>query len=277
MTHPDVAVDGRIHTVVEDLEQVLLEFVRKHQITHSDYRAATDLIIESIKAGEESLLFDVFFEAEATDVGNLGRDGSPEAIEGPFYLPGAPILDGPLNVMPQRGDEKGQPLLFRGTVTDTDGQPLGGVELDLWHADADGLYSNIHPNIPDYNLRGRFVSEADGTFRVLTILPPPYEIPKDGPTGTVLRALGRHFFRPAHLHIKLRHNDFEDMTSQLYFQGGAYLDNDVAGAVRDGLVIELREVDDTALISEQGLDHPYTDARYDFVLARTHNAPLENR
>ncbi|ROZ42802.1 catechol 1,2-dioxygenase [Rhodococcus sp. WS3] len=277
MTHPDVAVDGRIHTVVEDLEQVLLEFVRKHQITHSDYRAATDLIIESIKAGEESLLFDVFFEAEATDVGNLGRDGSPEAIEGPFYLPGAPILDGPLNVMPQRDDEKGQPLLFRGTVTDTDGQPLGGVELDLWHADADGLYSNIHPNIPDYNLRGRFVSEADGTFRVLTILPPPYEIPKDGPTGTVLRALGRHFFRPAHLHIKLRHNDFEDMTSQLYFQGGAYLDNDVAGAVRDGLVIELREVDDTALISEQGLDHPYTDARYDFVLARTHNAPLENR
>ncbi|RZL73488.1 MAG: catechol 1,2-dioxygenase, partial [Rhodococcus sp. (in: high G+C Gram-positive bacteria)] len=154
--------ETRIRTVVEDLEQVLLDFIRKHQITHTEYRAATDLIIDSIKAGEESLLFDVFFEAEATDVGNLGRDGSPEAIEGPFYLPGAPMLTGPLNVMPQRPDEKGEPLLFHGTVTGTDGKPLGGAELDLWHADADGLYSNIHPNIPDYNLRGRFTSEPDG-------------------------------------------------------------------------------------------------------------------
>ena len=259
--------ETRIRSVVEDLEQVLLDFIRKHQITHTEYRAATDLIIDSIKAGEESLLFDVFFEAEATDVGNLDRDGSPEAIEGPFYLPGAPMLAGPLNVMPQRPGEKGEPLLFHGTVTGTDGNPLGGAELDLWHADADGLYSNIHPNIPDYNLRGRFTSEPDGTFQVRTILPPPYEIPKDGPTGTVLRALGRHFFRPAHLHLKLRHRGYEEMTSQLYFQGGEYLDNDVAGAVRDGLVIALHTVDDPAQIAQRGLDRPFTDARYDFVLA----------
>ena len=96
--------ETRIRSVVEDLEQVLLDFIRKHQITHTEYRAATDLIIDSIKAGEESLLFDVFFEAEATDVGNLGRDGSPEAIEGPFYRPGAPMLTGPLNFDPMPED-----------------------------------------------------------------------------------------------------------------------------------------------------------------------------
>ncbi|RZL71720.1 MAG: 6-chlorohydroxyquinol-1,2-dioxygenase, partial [Rhodococcus sp. (in: high G+C Gram-positive bacteria)] len=109
-------------------------------------------------------------------------------------------------------------------------------------------------------------------FQVRTILPPPYEIPKDGPTGTVLRALGRHFFRPAHLHIKLRHRDCEEMTSQLYFQGGEYLDNDVAGAVRDGLVIALHTVDDPAQIAQRGLDRPYADARYDFVLAPVSDA-----
>lgn len=269
MAEHDVADEARVRTVIEELEQVLLEFIRKNRITHSEYRAATDLIIASVKAGEESLLPDVFFEAEATDVGNLGRDGSPEAIEGPFYLPGAPLLAGPNNVMPQRPDEKGQPLLFNGKVTGTDGQPLEGVELDLWHADADGLYSNIHPDIPDFNLRGRFVSESDGSYQVITMLPPPYEIPKDGPTGTVLKALGRHFYRPAHLHVKLSHPGYGEMTSQLYFKGGDYLDNDVAGAVRDELVIELREIDDAAQIAQHGLDRPYTDARYDFVLAPT--------
>lgn len=266
MPDPDDAAASRIRTIVEDLEQVLLEFIRKQQITHSEYRVATDLIVDSIKTGEETLLFDVFFEAEATDVGNIDRAGSPEAIEGPFYLPGAPMLTGPLHVMPQREDEKGEPLLFHGTVLGADGQPLAGVEVDLWHADADGLYSNIHPNTPDFNLRGRFTTDNDGTFRVLTILPPPYEIPKDGPTGTVLRALGRHFFRPAHLHVKLRHPDHEEMTSQLYFEGGEYLDDDVANGVRDGLVIALHTVDDPARIAENGLDRPYTDARYDFVL-----------
>jgi catechol 1,2-dioxygenase len=45
-------------------------------------------------------------------------------------------------------------------------------------------------------LRERFYSGDDGTFEVRTIVPPPYEITKGGPTGIVLKTLGRHFFRP---------------------------------------------------------------------------------
>jgi catechol 1,2-dioxygenase len=227
--------NDRVIEVVEDLEQTLLEFIRKHGITHDEYRKATDLIVASIKGGEESLLFDVFFEAEATDVGNADRVGSPAAIEG----------------------------AFRGRVSSTEGEPLGGAELDLWQADADGLYSSIHPGIPEWNLRGRFSSGDDGTFEVRTILPPPYEIPKDGPTGTVLGALGRHFFRPAHLHLKVRHPGFEELTSQLYFADGDYLTSDVANAVRDGLVV--------GLVPRDGQDGPgdgrsWLEATYDFQL-----------
>lgn len=229
----------RIKTVVEDLERTLLEFVRKHNITHSEYRAATDLVLAEVAAGEGSMLFDVFLEAETTDVGNVGRDGSPEAIEGPFYLPGAPVLDGPPYELPRRPDEAGDPLVFTGTVFATDDTPLAGVEVDMWHANAAGLYSQIHPGLPEWNLRGRLYTDARGRFEVRTIVPPPYEIPKDGPTGTLLNALGRHFYRPAHLHLKLRHPDGTEMTSQLYFEGGDYLDSDVANAVRDGLVVAL--------------------------------------
>jgi catechol 1,2-dioxygenase len=255
----------RARIILEDLEQTLLQFMRKHKVTHDEYRCATDILVASIKAGEGSLLYDVFFEAEATDIANGSRQGSPEAIEGPFYLPNAPRLKAPY-VLPQRSDELGDVLIFRGRVTSTDGTPLGGAELDMWQADADGLYSNIHPNIPGWNLRGRFQSGSDGTFEVQTIVPPPYEIPKGGPTGVVLNVLGRHFFRPAHLHVKVRHPQYRELTSQLYFRGGDYLNSDVANAVRDDLVAQLVRRNDSNDLAGRRVRTPYFEVRYDFIL-----------
>lgn len=247
----------RMVEVVEDLERTLLDFIQRHRITHEEYRQATELITASVKQGEETLLLDVFLEAAATDVGNVGKAGSMAAIEGPFYLPSAPLLTrpdaGPF-VMTQRPHERGEELIFAGTVRTQDGAPLAGAELDMWQADADGCYSGIHPDVPDWNLRGRFTTDPDGSFAVRTILPPPYEIPKHGPTGRVLDGLGRHFFRPAHLHVKLSATGHDELTSQLYFAGGDYLDSDVASAVRDGLVLELHKQDG------------HFEASYDFML-----------
>jgi catechol 1,2-dioxygenase len=255
----------RIRTIVEDLERTLLRFIREHKITHDEYRCATDIILASVKAGEESLLYDVFLEAEATDIGNINRDGSVEAVEGPFYLPNAPRLAPPY-VLPRRADEAGEVLRFHGRVVSFDGSPLAGAEMDMWHADAAGFYSNVHPNIPDWNLRGRFESAPDGTFEVWTIVPPPYEIPKAGPTGIVLSSLGRHFFRPAHLHLKIRHPRHDQLTSQLYFEGGDYLDSDVANAVREELVAKLIRRDDLTDVAARGLRKPYFELNYDFAL-----------
>lgn len=257
----------RTVTLIEDLERLLVDFIRNHEVTHDEYRAATDLIVSEVQAGEGSLLFDVFLEAAATDVANHGREGSIEAIEGPFYLPGAPWIEGPPYVIQQRDDEQGTVLIFHGKVTTEDGQPLTNVEFDLWHADAAGEYSQIHPNIPDWNLRGRFLSDDQGNFEVRTIAPPPYEIPKNGPTGTVLNALGRHFFRPAHLHLKLRHDYFGERTSQLYFEGGEYLDTDVANAVRGELILRPELIENPEEIADKGLEASFIDARYDFAFA----------
>jgi len=255
----------RTRTILEDLEQTLLQFMRRHRVTHEEYRCATNILVGSTKAGEESLLYDVFLEAEATDNGNIDKQGSVEAIEGPFYLPNAPTLKAPY-VLPQRRDEVGDVLFFRGSVSSPDGVLLAGVEIDMWQADAEGRYSNVHPAVPEWNLRGRFRTDPDGTFEVRTIVPPPYEIPKDGPTGVVLNTLGRHFFRPAHLHLKVRHPRYTELTSQLYFDGGAYLDSDVANAVRKDLVMRLMRRDRPNDLSIRGLHNPYFEVRYDFVL-----------
>ena len=258
-------VNERARNILEDLEQTLLQFVRKHKITHDEYRCATEILVDSVKAGEESLLYDVFVEAATTDTDNTGNRGSLEAIEGPFYLPNAPKLKAPY-VLPQRSDEAGTVLFFYGRVTSPDGAPVAGAELDMWQADAQGLYSNIHPTIPDWNLRGRFYSADNGAFEVRTIVPPSYEIAKDGPTGIVLKTLGRHFFRPAHLHVKVSHPQYRSLTSQLYFDGGDYLDSDVANAVREHLVAKLVRRDHPDDLAARGLHEPYFEVHYDFIL-----------
>jgi catechol 1,2-dioxygenase len=255
----------RTRIILEDLEQTLRRFMRKHEITHDEYRRATDILVATVKSGEGSLLYDVFLESEATDIDNFRRQGSVEAIEGPFYLPNAPWLEAPY-ILPQRSDEAGDVLFFRGRVTSFDGTPLAGVELDMWQADAEGRYSNIYADIPEWNLRGRFHSGPDGTFEVRTIVPPPYEIPKDGPTGVVLSSFGRHCFRPAHLHLKLRHPQYGDLTSQVYFDGGDYLHTDVANAVRHDLVAQLVWRHHPKYLAARRLQAPYFEVYVDFRL-----------
>jgi catechol 1,2-dioxygenase len=256
----------RTRAILQDLEHTLLRFMRKHGITHEEFRRATDILVGTVKAGEESLLYDVFLEAQATATGSAIRQGSVGAVEGPFYVRNAPRLAAPY-ILPQRADEAGDVLFFYGRVTSADGTPVSGAELDMWHADAAGLYSNIHPDAPAWNLRGRFYSDPDGRFEVRTIVPPPYEVPKNGPTGMVLNMLGRHCFRPAHLHVKIRHPQYVELTSAVYFEGGDYLDNDVANAVREDLIARLVRRDHPDDLADRGLREPYFEVWYEFNLA----------
>lgn len=244
----------RLTTVFKDLELTVLDFIRRNEITHDEYRLAVELIADSVRNGEGTMIFDVILEAEAIEIDSARRAGSAMGIEGPFYFEGAPRLEPPY-ALPQRPNENGQKLVFRGRVHSTTGEALPDAEFDMWQADADGKYSGVHPGVPDWNLRGRFGSAADGTYEVATVLPVPYEIPSNGPTGTVLRALGRHFFRPAHLHLKVTAPGFEVLTTQLYFEGGDYLASDAANAVRDSLILRTEQTADGGLI-----------ATYDFVL-----------
>jgi catechol 1,2-dioxygenase len=227
----------RLIEVFTDFERTIIDFIRRNKVNAAEYQVAVETIIASIEHGEGSMIFDTFFEASATDESSLPT-GSPQSMAGPFHRPGAPQLEPPC-VLPQRPDEQGDPLLFGGEVISSDGVPLAGAQLDIWQADAAGDYSQFVPGIPEWNLRGRLVTDEQGRFQVRTIQPPPYQIPTDGPTGAVLSALGRHAWRPAHLHVKVRAEGHHELTSQLYFVGDPYLDDDTVGGVRDGLMLKI--------------------------------------
>ena len=99
------------------------------------------------------------------------------------------------------------------------------------------------------------------------MVPACYEIPNAGPTGKLLAALGRHAFRPAHLHVKLSHERFEALTTQLYIAGDPWIHSDVVSAVKSSLVAELTKHDSPADVETQGLKRPFLALRYDFALA----------
>jgi catechol 1,2-dioxygenase len=150
--------------------------------------------------------------------------------------------------------------MVSGTVRSADGEPLPGAELDMWQATGEipGQYSNIHPGLPDYNLRGRFRTDAKGTFEVQTVVPAQYEIRKSGPTGELFELIGRSAWRPAHLHFKVSQPGYRTLTTQLFFHGDEYLGSDAGNAVKPDLIIPLHKADAG---SGAGLR-----ATYDFVL-----------
>ena len=242
-------VDAFVGEVMEAVRAVMV----KHDMTYDEYAAAKQWLIDVGEAGEWPLFLDVWFESTVEQLANRQRAGSKGTILGPYYLPDMVELRTPAT-LPMRENEKGEQLVFSGQVRATDGTGLGGAVIDMWQADADGLYSGFGMEGPDGTLRGRVVTDADGRFEIHTILPAPYEIPKAGPCGNLIAAAGWSAFRPAHLHVIVSAPGHQSLTSQLYFAGGEFLTNDIASAVKDELVLHPQAVDGGKA------------AAYDFVL-----------
>lgn len=254
-TQTDRTTNTRLEEIFSDVLGSLLDVIRRHRVTWEEYRAATEWLTEAGNQGYEiPLLLDVFLSPTVDEVNFAAQGGTESNVEGPFYVPEALLLERPC-VLPCRPDEPGERLMFSGTVRSTDGPPLAGAVLDVWQATAQGEYSHFHPGVPDGNLRGRIQTDAQGRFAFESVVPAPYEIPKTGATGTLLAALGRHCFRPGHIHFKLSHPSARPLTTQVYFEGDPWIDSDVVGAVKDSLITPL--VHD----GEQG-----ASCSYDFVL-----------
>lgn len=244
----------RCEQVVGELVRRIHALVTEHDISYEEYEQAKQWLIDVGEAGEWPLLLDVFVEHVVETQAYKDRPGSDGTILGPYHLPDSPILDAPYE-LPHRPDEQGEDLVFTGRVLASDGTPLAGAVLDMWHADADGRYSGFS-DIPEGLLRGKVLTGEDGNFVVRTIVPAPYTIPHEGPTGRLILALGKHPWRPAHLHVLVSADGYEELITQLYLDSSAYLGEDIASAVKDSLVVH----------PEPKGDHLEFD--YEFRLAR---------
>jgi len=163
--------------------------------------------------------------------------GTPPSLEGPYYVRDAPLRkDGVLWEKPP-GPESRR-LELSGVVRDAaTGRALDKVEIDLWQADEWGIYDHR-----GFHLRGRVLTDAEGRYRVHTLVPKDYAEHDHDPIGELFRAMRRHNRRAAHIHLKIRRSGYRTLTTQLFMPDGAYLGDDyVEGAVVPELIVKFAE------------------------------------
>src|SRR5689334_15766718 len=93
--------DTRVETIFTDVLGSILEVLERHRVTWAEYRAATEWLAQVATQGELPLLLDVFLSSTVEGLNTSADGGTETNIEGPFYLPDAPILEPPF-VLPKR-------------------------------------------------------------------------------------------------------------------------------------------------------------------------------
>jgi len=266
------AASPRVRAVSEALVRHLHAFVREVEPTQDEWAQAIGFLTEtghmcSDVRQEFILLSDTLGVSMLVDAINHRHAGTatPSTVLGPFYVAAAPELECGSDIA---GGEQGEPLLVEGSVRTPDGAPIADAIVDTWHSDADGYYDVQRAAGPEaLSLRARFRTDRDGKFWYRTIVPAFYPIPDDGPVGKMLRAQGRHPYRPAHVHFMIAAPGFSTLVTHVFVAGDRYLDSDVVFGVKDGLVRALEQ--QSAGVTAQGhtVERAMAALRYDFVLA----------
>ncbi|HEY7296221.1 MAG TPA: intradiol ring-cleavage dioxygenase [Dehalococcoidia bacterium] len=260
----------RLKTVMTSLIKHLHAFVQEVELTEAEWMQAIQFLTAvgqkcDEKRQEFILLSDTLGVSMLVDtINHRAKDGASEStVLGPFYREGARELAAGESTSL---DGKGEPAIVSGRVLSTDGTPIAGAVLDVWEGNDDGLYEQQDPNQPEMNLRGRYRTDVEGRFTVVGIKPVSYPVPVDGPVGQMLLALGRHPYRPAHIHFIISAEGHRTLTTHLFASGDPYLDSDAVFGKKDSLVVDFVRHDSPEEAATRGVRAPFYTVEYDFVL-----------
>lgn len=236
---------GRLRDAVELLIDHAFQIISALRASPQELDALVQFLTDvgyatDARRQEWVLLADVFGLSEGAFGGTLAdRPGiTPATLSGPFYRADAPLL--PLGANLCRNG-LGDPLAVNGRVSGLEGKPIGGAEIEVWHADASGRYENQDPdNQPEHNLRGRLVGDAEGRFHFTTIRPGGYALPDDGPVGQLARRLGLSLDRPAHIHFAVTAPGYRRLVTAIFDGSDPAIDRDALFAVKPGMIGEFR-------------------------------------
>jgi hydroxyquinol 1,2-dioxygenase len=266
----DGAGDIRFGAIAASLIRHLHAFVRETELTEEEWLAGIKFLTATGHKCDERrqefiLLSDTLGVSMLVDAINHRKPSgaSETTVLGPFYLPDARDMPMGSNIAKEIA---GTPTFFSGRVLDVGGAPIAGAVLDVWQVDGDGLYDVQRPGAS--YARGRFTTGADGRYAFRTVKPVSYSIPTDGPVGGMLRAMGRHPFRPAHVHLIVSAPGYGAVTTHLFVKGDPYLDTDAVFAVKESLIVDFVEHPAGRAPDGGTCDQPYCTASYDFRLAR---------
>jgi catechol 1,2-dioxygenase len=265
--------DIRLKTIMESAVTHLHEFVKEVEPTQEEWMYMIEYLTKTgqkcdDKRQEFILLSDVLGISALVDTINNRKtlNATESTVLGPFHVKNAPIKEMGDNI---NYDGKGEPAYIFGSVTDTDGNPIDGAEIDVWQANDDGFYDIQQLGVqPEMNLRGIFSTKDDGKYWFKSVKPKFYSIPTDGPVGTMINATGRHPNRPAHLHYIVSAEGYKAVVTHVFVKGSEYLDSDAVFGVKNSLISEYVLIEDEIKAKKIGFDTPYFELEFNFVLEK---------
>jgi catechol 1,2-dioxygenase len=263
--------DPRLREIMVSLVKHLHSFVRDVRLTEAEFREATAVLSEigqrtTATHNEMVLMAGSLGVSSLICLLNNGDHGNTETSQsllGPFWRLNSPPVPNGGSIV--RSETPGDPLLVNGRVTDQAGHPIAGAEVDVWHASPVGFYDNQDPAQADYNLRGKFTTDADGRFWFRSVKMMGYPIPTDGVVGRLLKAQDRHPYRPAHLHALIFKPGFKVLISQVYDPSDPHIDTDVQFGVTKALIGDFIRHDEPHP-TEPDVPSPWYSLDYDYVM-----------
>jgi protocatechuate 3,4-dioxygenase beta subunit len=145
-------------------------------------------------------------------------EGTPQQTEGPYFVDNMPNRSDITSDTSDESVQQGVPLKLVINVYDVDGDsgsciPLKGAQVDIWHANPQGIYSGIQQQGTSGQnfLRGNQVTDDNGTVRFATVYPGWYE------------------GRAIHIHVKVR--TFESSNETFEWTSQFYLNNSITEQV----------------------------------------------
>jgi hydroxyquinol 1,2-dioxygenase len=252
----------RLFEIYSSAVRHLHDFAREVRLSESELQAGRDFLNQLVRAtdviadGELHMMTDLLGVSELVEL--MADEGAGRVTErnllGPLYVPNAPwrSMGEAMGV-----DPSGEALLLKGRVLSPHKRPVAEAVVDVWQVASNGLYDIQDPAQPAGNFRGRYRTNERGEYNITTVVPPGYRVPDTGPGGALLRRLGRHPWRAAHIHFKVSAPGFESLTTQLFIDRDPHLTSDTTFAVRS-TVLQLKPA------AESGI----SAAEFDFVLKR---------
>jgi catechol 1,2-dioxygenase len=234
--------DPRLKEIMDALVRHLHAFAREVRLTEPEWEKAIEFVVglgqfTNDTHNEAVLASDAIGFSTLVCLLNNGNGGNTEtaaALLGPFWRMHSPRTENGGSIL--RSETPGATLVASCLVRDGSGQPVAGAEVDVWQASPIGMYENQDESQADMNLRGKFVTGADGRFAFTSVKPAGYPVPTHGVVGRMLAAQNRHPFRPAHIHFLIYKPGFKTLITQVFVDDDEHLESDAVFGVTRSLV-----------------------------------------
>jgi catechol 1,2-dioxygenase len=234
--------DPRLREIVQILVKHLHGFIREAKLREDEFQKACDFIARlgqrTNATHNEVVLMSGSLGVSSLvcllNNGNMGQTETTYNLLGPFWRMNSPKTESGGTII--RSPTPGPAIFVDCWFKDQKGNPIEGALVDIWHSSPEGFYEQQDPKQADMNLRGQFITDARGHFSFRSVKPAGYPIPVDGPVGDLIRASGRHNYRPAHLHFLAFKEGFKTLVSQIYVPDDPVIETDVQFGVTRALL-----------------------------------------